>query len=267
MHRDPTTRRSRRSAALAAVLAGGLLLGACSNAADPAPTAAPSATGSSAAAPTGGGPGSSVSERASADGATVADSSGGTGSSESSEPIDVATMSPTSIAPASRSAKPTPTAPKPSGSGAVSLGRDDVSWFGAMCTGLGKSPRGAVAKLTGDLAGKKKAVTALLTDEAGKLETAVATLSKLPAPAIKDGTALAKAVIAAFSEQARAARAGVRSVAGATDETGLTKAFGSTLDVMEKANSSLSNFSEMIGAPAVAAQLAKIPSCQPLLVG
>lgn len=230
-----------RRGALGALLAATLLLSACSNDDGGAQTSAPVAdtTGSSAAAPA---------------------SEGGSSGSAGTE------MSTTSESPSSRPPKPTPSTPKPSGTGVVgAFSPADTAWFGAMCSGLADKPREQFSSLTGDTQARSAGAAKLLTDQADRLDKAVGDLKGKPAPKVEDGDKLAAAVLAAFPKTAEAARSGAKQVAAAGSDDELQGAFDKALDAMNEANAPLADFNEMMGAPAMVDQLKNVPSCAPLV--
>jgi hypothetical protein len=173
---------------------------------------------------------------------------------------------PTSVAPSSRPPKPTPTSPKPSGTGALgAFTPRDTAWFGALCTGLSGDPRQEFAAATGGLAAKRSTAGTLLTGQAQQLNAAVATMKKVGAPTVEDGQKLADAVLAFLPKAAAAAQKGAASVVAAGDEKSLRAAFQSALQSIDDAKKPLQNFNEMMAAPAMESELAKIPSCRPLV--
>jgi len=134
-----------------------------------------------------------------------------------------------------------------------------------MCTGLGGDLRAQFAKLTGDLTAKKTAAAKLLTDQADRLDKAAEALKSEPAPTIAGGEKLAAAVIAAFPKVAEAARTGATKLAAATSEDELQGAFDQARDGMNEASAPLDAFNDMMGAPAMVAQLKTVPACAPLV--
>lgn len=285
-----STRLSAVRPLLAAALAGSLLLAACSKDQAATPTGAAvvtgsSASGSPAANPSGvesgtGADGSAMttgtSSAAAADAgsaSTTPSSTGSFGSASSSASVSTVPTSmaptstgPTSVAPSSRPPKPTPTSPKPSGTGALgAFSPRDTAWFGALCAGLSGDPRQEFAAATGDLAVKRSTAGTLLRGQAQQLNAAVATMKKVGAPTVEDGQKLADAVLTFLPKAAVAAQKGAASVAAAGDEQSLRGAFQSALQSIDDAKKPLQNFNEMMAAPAMESELAKIPSCRPLV--
>jgi len=176
------------------------------------------------------------------------------------------TTVPTSLAPSSRPPKPTPASPKPSGTGVLgAFTPRDTEWFGALCTGLAGDPRQEFAAATGGLAAKRLAAAQLLSRQARQLGDAVTTMKKVGAPTVEDGQKLADAVLEFLPKAAAVARKGAATVAAAADEQSLQAAFGGTLQSIDDAKKPLQNFNEMMAAPAMESELAKIPSCRPLV--
>ena len=284
-----STRLSAVRPLLAVALAGSLLLAACSNDEAATPTGAAGVSGSSAPGSAAANPTSGVESGTGtgADGGSAmttgspsaaASDTGSSSTAPSSLPTSTVPTSvvptsavptsavPTSVAPSSRPPKPTPTSPKPSGTGALgAFTPRDTAWFGALCTGLSGDPRQEFAAATGGLAAKRSTAGTLLTGQAQQLNAAVATMKKVGAPTVEDGQKLADAVLAFLPKAAAAAQKGAASVVAAGDEKSLRAAFQSALQSIDDAKKPLQNFNEMMAAPAMESELAKIPSCRPLV--
>lgn len=281
MHPARPNRTRRVVAGLATT--GVLLLAGCSNDAAPdAPAPAPSSAPASASAlVSGSGSGSAVASTGSrsavassgvgsgsavaSTGSGTAGTSGSVGSSSSSGRA-AGTGSTTSVSPSSRSSKPTPSSPKPSGSAAVDdFDAATAAWFDGLCSGLENKPRDEFDGLTGDVDAKKTAAAALFTAQANTITASVAAMKKAGTPDIPGGEKFDTAVLQTYPKMAAAARDAATAIAGVTSEDELEEAFSAGRDAVTEAAAPLGAYGEIIGAPAVTVQMAKIPSCRAIV--
>lgn len=173
---------------------------------------------------------------------------------------------PTASSSSGRSSKPASTTARPSGSAAVgTFSAATGAWFDGLCRGLQNKPRDEFAGLTGDLEAQKSAGAALFTDQAKTLDASVTAMKKAGSPNIPKGEKFDAAVRETYPKMAAAARAAAIAVAATSSADGLGKAFTAGRAAVTTAAAPLGVYGAIIGAPAVAGPMAKIPSCAPIV--
>lgn len=209
--------------------------------------------------------GASVSTTASSSSTDPSSAENSVSSTTSSDPAITDT---TSVSPPSRSAKPTPSTPDPSGSAAVgNFDATTVQYFVALCSGLQDKPRDAFDSLTGDLKSKRAAAAQLFVGQAQRLTTATKAMKAAGAPNIPSGVKLAAATLSTYPKIAAAATAGSQLVGTATSQADLEAKFQQVRQSTDDASAPLDDVAEIIGAPAVVANMKQIPTCASVLRG
>lgn len=235
------------------LLAAALLVGACSSGTDAAQTSTSAATTSSAASATG---------SSAATPSTGASSSSAPSTADSSRLVTGTTSVPLS----SRSSRPAPTSPSPSGTAAVgAFPAQTVRFFSALCSGLAVRPADKLDQLTGDVDAQRAAAAQLFQQQSSGLLGAVTVMRSNGVPAIPDGDRLAAAVLKTYPQMAAAARRGAVAIAQSSGASGLATSIEQARQLTTDAAAPLDAVSDIIGAPAVVSRLRQIPSCASVL--